>query len=466
MTDVEDGPAPSTTAHAASAGWTVVVEPQGAQRHRLPSGQRLVARAAAAAGAVLLAVGIGGSLAARRLAEAEAVHDAAVIADVLAETGIQPYVNDGLVRSDPAAVAALHGFVTDHVLDDQIVRVKLWTPDGRVVYADEPHLIGSTFALEDEQLDVLAHPATRAEVSDLSKPENRFEDGDRMLEVYRPVWTPSGDELLFEIYLSYEPVRAQAVHLWRGFSGIAASSLLLIAVLIGPVVAHLWRRLREGHRLREQWLQRAVDASSLERRRIAGTLHDGPVQELAGAALSLSAAAARLTDGDGQPSRALELGARQVRATIGSLRTLLVDIYPPTLADAGLHAALADLGESLVSRDVQLSVEVHPHAVAVLDDSASKLIYRTAQECLRNSATHAAPCLATVQVRLDGATGLIVMEVGDDGPGFDYRAVTANRAPGHVGLSVLADLAADAGAGLAVRSTPQGTCWRLTIGDR
>ena len=54
---------------------------------------------------------------------------------------------------------------------------------------------------------MLASPTTHAEVSDLTRPENRYERGrGKLLEVYRPVWTPSGQPLLFETYSPYDSV--------------------------------------------------------------------------------------------------------------------------------------------------------------------------------------------------------------------------------------------------------------------
>ena len=92
-----------------------------------------------------------------------------------------------------------------------LVRVKIWSADGRILYSDESRLIGDRFALDAEELEVFERPATRSEVSDLSAPENRFERaaGRKLLEVYRPVWTPDRRPLLFETYSAYDAVTAR-----------------------------------------------------------------------------------------------------------------------------------------------------------------------------------------------------------------------------------------------------------------
>ena len=157
--------------------------------------------------AVIIAVGVLGAVASRKVAEREAVNDAAQTTGVLADAVVQPVLTPGVVTGDKAAIARLDRAVRDHVLGDSIVRVKVWTVDGRIVYSDESRLIGQTFPLGEDEREVLAQPATRAEVSNLDEPENAYERGQgRLLEVYRPVWTSDGQVLLFETYGPYSQV--------------------------------------------------------------------------------------------------------------------------------------------------------------------------------------------------------------------------------------------------------------------
>lgn len=426
--------------------------------------RRIIAQIVAGTAVVLLLVGISGSVASSKLAEKEAVNDAAKTADLLAEVVVQPALTDDLVTGDPAALAALDQEVRAHVIDASTLRVKIWTPEGRIVYSDEPALIGQTFALDDDQRAVFTDPTTRAEVSDLDNPENRFERGQgKLLEVYRPVWTPGGDPLLFETYAPYGEVTTRAAQLWRGFAGITVSSLIAMIALLLPILWRLLDRVRRSQTQREALLQRAVDASTDERRRIAGTLHDGVVQELAATSFVVASGAAR-ADVGGQPALAADLreAARTVRTSIGGLRSLLVDIYPPNLSTAGLSAALEDLAASLRLRDIDVSVDLAVEAEAGLDVGTERLIYRVAHECLLNTVKHARAHHAWVS--LERADGHIVLDLRDDGVGFDSAAALENPPDGHFGLRVLGDVAADAGADLRVASAPgQGTWWRMRV---
>ncbi|GAA1876368.1 histidine kinase [Lapillicoccus jejuensis] len=448
---------------AAVPTWVTVSRPgRRLDTRAAPTPRRTLLQLIGAVVLVLAVVVVLGSLAAARLAEREAVNDAAHTTDLIAEAVVQPALTDALASGDPTAVKAFDVLVRKHVLGDDVKRVKLWSPGGTVVYADEPRLVGRTFPLDAEQQEVFEHPTTRAEISDLSAQENQFETGGRLLEVYRPVWTSSGRPLLFEIYAPYGPVEDRATQLSRGFLGVFLSALLLLVVLLAPVVLGLARRLSLAARQRERLLEHAVEASGDERRRIAGTLHDGPVQELVATSYAVSGAAERARhEGQGALAHELDGLAGTVRGTIRALRTLLVDIYPPSLAQAGLAAALADLAQVVGRRGVQVRLDVDEQAAGALSDAQQRLIHRVAQECLRNVATHAAPCTATVSLSRDH--GRTVLDVVDDGPGFDTGLVSDPR-DGHYGLRVLADLAGDAGADLEVASAPgSGTHWRLAL---
>jgi signal transduction histidine kinase len=417
---------------------------------------------------VLIAVTVGGTLAARRLAERSAVNDAANTAGLLAEAVVTPALTDELLTGDPKAVQEFDDLVREGIItpDSGVKRVKLWRKDGTILYSDQRELIGDKFPLGEEELEVLAHPRTVAEISDLSRPENKIDRklGNKLVEVYRPVWTPSGKEALFEIYTPYTAVSQRTSQLWRGFAGVTLTSLLLFVLLLAPLLWHLLRRVRRAQRQRELLLERAVDASATERRRIAATLHDGPVQDLAATSFVIAGATAQAR-ATGQSAVVEELGSvsASVRTSIRALRSLLVDIYPASLAQAGLGAALTDLATSVRAQGLDVRVDSDDDLGLSLDQE--RLVYRVAQETLRNAAKHAAPCTVTITLyRVQEADDMVVLDVVDDGNGFDVAERVARPEPGHFGLQLLADLAQNGGALLQVASAPgRGTHWRLQV---
>jgi two-component system, NarL family, sensor kinase len=429
------------------------------------SRRRVLTSIVVGAAAVLILVAVSGVLAASRLAQKESVNDAAKNAGLLADTVIQPALRDSLVTGDRTAFEIMDRAVKKHVLNDQTsVRVKIWTPQGKIVYSDEPALVGKKYPLGEEERDVFTHPVTRAEVSDLSRRENKFERGKGpLLEVYRPVWMPNHDPLLFETYAPYDGVKDRSTQLFRGFAGITLSSLLAVIVLMVPIVWRLLGRVRHSQVQREALLERAVEASTDERRRLAGNLHDGVVQELAGASFVVSSAAARAA-AIGQDDLAAHLrdAAATVRRGITGMRSLLVDIYPPSLETSGLVVALEDLTSSLEARDIDVALHLEPGSVEGLDPEDERLIYRVAHECLLNAMRHALADRVSVTLSADeDATSL---EVADNGIGFDPTEAFDSPHDGHFGLRVLVDVAREGGADLLLATAPgHGTRWLLQV---
>jgi signal transduction histidine kinase len=300
-----------------------------------------------------------------------------------------------------------------------------------------------------------------AELSDLSRPENEYERSHgRMLEVYRPVWTAQGTRLLFEMYTRYSEVTVRARHLWLGLAGIVLATLLATFLMMLPLGWALSTRLRRSQQQREQALARAVEASDNERRRIAATLHDGVVQELSAISYVVSSAADRATGTDQQLAERLQVAASGVRASIGGLRSLLVDVYPPALGAAGIAAALSDLAGMLRPRGIE--VELDLDLDVDLNADGESLVFRIAQEIIRNIGRHSGARRVRVTLARTGTTA--VLTVTDDGVGFDPKGVVAATREGHFGITLMTNLATEAGAHLSVAAAPgSGTMWRLEV---
>ncbi|QXC62375.1 ATP-binding protein [Aquihabitans sp. G128] len=411
----------------------------------------------------LLIVGLAVSIASRRVGQREATLDARSESLVKGQALVEPVLTDGILARRSSAVAALDDVVREQVLDDTLVRVKVWRADGTILYSDESRLIGSRYDLGDEEREAMRDAKVEAEVSDLQRPENRFERAQgKLLEVYLPLRTPDGTVVLFEAYFRYETVSASGSRIWRSFAPVTLGSLIVLELVQIPLAWSLARRLRQRQLEREDLLNRALTSSERERRRIAQDLHDGVVQDLAGVSYALAAASRR----DGAATAAeLESAGETVRSSIEALRTLLVEIYPPDLAQEGLGPALADLVGR--SRATGLAVELDTSGlVDQVPEAPAGLAYRTVQEALRNVVSHAAA--SSVLVRATSASGSLEVVVTDDGRGFD-ATVAPGTEGGHLGLAGLAGLALDAGAELTVTSEPgTGTTIRLTapIGAR
>jgi signal transduction histidine kinase len=267
--------------------------------------------------------------------------------------------------------------------------------------------------------------------------------------------------MLFETYIKYDQVNTRSIQTLRNFTSIAIGALLLMLMVQMPLSWAMIVRLRRGQQQRHHLLASALTASAEERRRIAGTLHDGVVQDLAAMSFIVAGSADHARGvGDGQLGERLDVVANTLRTSIRALRSLLVDIYPPSLREAGLRAALGDLASTLSASGVNITLRIDENLT--LSHESEALIYGVAQECLRNAGRHSRAENIGVSVARVGED--VRLEVFDDGIGFDPRVVLDEPEEGHFGVRVMRDLAADFGALLAVDSRPgAGTRWRLEV---
>jgi two-component system NarL family sensor kinase len=429
-----------------------------------PTFARLFARFAITGLVAMLVIGVFSFVVVRRSATSNVIRQAKELTQLAGRGIAQPVITEGVIRGVPADLARLDRIVQHRILSGTpIVRVKIWDERGRIVYSDDSRLVGSTFALGPDELRVLRDGGVEADASDLNRPENRFyRRFKRLVEVYVGIRGPNGSRLLYEDYERSSTISASSRRQWTGLLPALLGALLVLYLIQVPLAYSLGQRLRARQREREELLRRAIDASDLERRRIAADLHDGAVQRLAGVSLSLSAAAAGrgTIEGSGRLSVAVAAAASETRETIRELRTLLVDIYPPTLHRAGLPAALNDLVAPLQATGVSVSLRF-PGSVQLSDDIEA-LFYRVAQEAIRNAKSHGAP--TEVAVCVESESRQVVLSVVDNGRGFLADADGPHVSDGHFGLQLMHDLVDHAGGRLTVISAPgEGASVRVTV---
>jgi signal transduction histidine kinase len=206
---------------------------------------------------------------------------------------------------------------------------------------------------------------------------------------------------------------------------------------------------------------RLVSAADAERRRIERDIHDGAQQHLAALAVNLGLARQLLGDGSQEPEDVATVAAlleemqTDVRETIAQVRDLAHGIYPPLLRQAGLPEAL------------RAAATRSPNAVTVGVDGVEgrheaeveAALYFCALEALQNIAKHAPDAAATV--RLTGGGGLLVLEVADDGPGYD---VDAGREADGQGRQNMTDRVGAVGGTVRIETTPgAGTVVRAEV---
>jgi signal transduction histidine kinase len=410
--------------------------------------------------AVLVLVAIAGAYALRSLATSEAVRDARRVTEITGRGIVEPALTTGVVRGDPRAIARLDRIVRRRVLTPAVARVKVWNAEGKILYSDARSLIGKRFALGADELQALRGRTTAADATNPSKPENRYERGlGDLTSVYLGLRAQDGTPVLYEEYLRSSAIAGSSRSVARLFAPIGIVALLVLAALQVPLAWRMAKRMRRAQQDREVFLQRAIDASDRERRTIAAGLHDGVVQELAGHSFQM-AAAVEQEQPEAELRRVLGEGAAGTRNAIRQLRSLLLEIYPPALRDQGLAAALPDAAAPLSARGVDVAVDVQ--SGLDLPTEVEQLVFRTAQEAIRNVGSHAAA--GHVSIDVAQTNGTVLLRVADDGRGFDEDELARRRGEGHMGLAMLRDLAESTGGRLRVASTQgRGTTVELEV---
>jgi PAS domain S-box-containing protein len=227
-------------------------------------------------------------------------------------------------------------------------------------------------------------------------------------------------------------------------------------------IRSLLKFLQEKDEDRTSLLRRTNSAIESERNRIARDLHDGPVQGVSAASLSLEASL--LMIGAGDVDRGVDVLSKvrkELADEADALRALMSGLRPPVLEERGLMPALR---EAITRFGVEQGVETD--LVGTLPRPMSSdletLAYRVVQEALTNAAKHARAGRVVVSVETT-ATSLRV-EVEDDGRGFDSAMTREFLRQGRVGLASMRERVELANGTFVIRSSPgRGTSIVATL---
>jgi signal transduction histidine kinase/ligand-binding sensor domain-containing protein len=223
------------------------------------------------------------------------------------------------------------------------------------------------------------------------------------------------------------------------------------------------QRIQAEKALRQQEREQAVTE---ERNRLARDLHDSVTQALYGVTLYSEAAAGHLALGHvDRVADHLQEVQDTAQEALSEMRLLIFELRPPILEESGLVAALQARLQAVEGR-AGLRTAFQTNLEGRLPPDLEEGLYRIAQEALNNALKHAQAEQIRVQLRQQG--GGVMLEITDDGVGFD-PATASER--GGVGLAAMAERAADLGAKLQIGSGPDlGTkvavVWRDDDGRR
>jgi signal transduction histidine kinase len=228
------------------------------------------------------------------------------------------------------------------------------------------------------------------------------------------------------------------------------ASVLSAALFMG----HL-RAAESTGRLRARELsRRVIEAEGDMRRRIAESIHDGPVQELVSLDMMLDTARRALERDN--PERATELieDARHLtERNISALRDEIVGLGPYAFDELTLDVALEQCVPTW-SRRYQLEIGMTLERVNLSNEACGSL-FGIAQEAVINAGRHAEAKRVSITVRI--VEGEVELRVSDDGTGFEGKTPLGPNEPGHLGLATMRERAELIGGRLEIRTGPNGS---------
>jgi signal transduction histidine kinase len=206
------------------------------------------------------------------------------------------------------------------------------------------------------------------------------------------------------------------------------------------------RELRTVDDARRALLDKLVTAQEEERSRLAGDIHDDPIQKMVATSMRLQMMRRKVTDPDVTGS--LEQLLSSVKDSIGSLRHLIFELRPSVLDSDGIAAAIRSLMDGPAN---ELSYDLTNEMLDEPPPESRVILYRIAQEAIGNVRKHART--DHVSIALGQRRGGFFVRVSDHGVGFGVADVPVS-APGHLGLTSMRERAELAGGTCQVQSLP------------
>ena len=203
----------------------------------------------------------------------------------------------------------------------------------------------------------------------------------------------------------------------------------------------------------------AQAAAMAERSRLARELHDSVSQALFGISLGTRTSLELLNSDPHKARDPMDYVLELADAGMAEMRALIFELRPESLQTEGLHIAFRKQAAALVARH---KIDMQTHLNGTEDDlpiDVKEALYRIGLEAIQNTIKHAQA--GHVVLRLDrGDDGSVVLEICDDGIGFD----PGKSFPGHFGLKTMHERAEMLNGWLEVRPAHErGTCIHVTI---
>lgn len=341
-------------------------------------------------------------------------------------------------------------------LGKRIISLKIWAPDGRVLYSSDASQIGRKFPIDEGLADAL-RGSIYSEMSERTNAEE-VEHGQprgRVIETYTPLHADRLGKVIAaaEFYQAPDEIDREAgIAQRRSWLTVAGTMLIMYLMLFVLVRRGSETIDRQQHDLSEKVMQltelnaqntvlhqrvkRAAErATALNEnflQRISADIHDGPGQDLGFALMRLKSVSKDSCASQNWVAENLAPVRAAVQAALTDLRAISGDLQLPDIE----HLTVEQLAARVV-RDYEskTTAKVGLESSVPQVDASMRVkitLYRLLQESLANAFHHARCENCRVVLGLDDKT--LRVEVIDDGPGFDLRAAMEKGRLGLAGM--------------------------------
>jgi signal transduction histidine kinase len=262
--------------------------------------------------------------------------------------------------------------------------------------------------------------------------------------------------------IALRPVRdleALASQVWQGDMGVRFRDSAVAddeVLRVGTMFNKLLDGLSSDRARMRSLAEEVVAVGDRERAALARELHDSTAQRLAALLLQISAAAREARE----PDLAAKLGELRdaTEHLTEEVRLLASSVHPRVLDDLGIVAAVKKLARD-TTRASSVEVKVTAPDAIEIPHAIASVLYRVAQEAVRNAATHA--FARSIRITLQTGEGVVAIEVADDGAGFDVTDAMRRR-PG-MGLFTMRERVSLVDGTFEIRSDSRGTTVAATV---
>jgi signal transduction histidine kinase len=373
----------------------------------------------------------------------------------------------------PSSIEGMDKIMTGTAFGKTFAAVKIWLPNGVIIYSNEKALIGKSFP-ETRGFRKAMTGKVAAQFSDLDEDENELERAIErpLLEIYAPIHQDGtlkvigvaelyqyGDDLAADIYLTRQTTVLLVGSFALGMLGVLYGIVRVGSKTIYAQRAALEQRIGELDQLLHQNQElhqhiaaarrRTYETNERLMRRVGADLHDGPAQLVALSLLLLGFINPKQeTKDEASQSEAFEKIKSVLGEALSELRALSAGIAPPELHTVTLVQAIklaTENHEKWTGTKVNCRIGDLPDVSALVKTA----LYRFTQEGLTNTFRHAAG--ATPTVAATASNDSIEVMVVDSGPGMpdDFKP-----APSALGLAGLRDRLESLGGTLEIMTRP------------